>query len=73
MTDTAAPDKTAAKTDWVAVIRERGPDFASRSAAHDADDSFVAENYAALKDRGFFAAALRAMSRAASAIPRYTA
>ena len=56
MTDTAAPEKTTATTDWVAVIRERGPDFASRSAAHDADDSFVAENYAALKDRGFFTA-----------------
>lgn len=56
MADTATQDKTPAQTDWVAVIREGGPDFASRSAAHDADDSFVAENYAALKDRGFFAA-----------------
>lgn len=56
----AGPDTTAvtptAGTDWVAVIKELGPDFASRSAAHDADDSFVAENYAALKERGFFSA-----------------
>lgn len=56
MTISSEPGKTAAKTDWVALIRECGPDFASRSAAHDADDSFVAESYAALKDRGFFAA-----------------
>lgn len=56
MTVSSVPDKSSAKTDWVAVIRGCGPDFASRSAAHDADDSFVAENYAALKERGFFAA-----------------
>ncbi|HXK18624.1 MAG TPA: acyl-CoA dehydrogenase family protein [Polyangiaceae bacterium] len=43
-------------TDWIAVVREIGPSFAERAAAHDAEDSFVAENYAALKERGFFAA-----------------
>src|SRR6266511_2407513 len=43
-------------TDWIAVARELGPSFAERAAAHDADDSFVAENYAELKDRGLFAA-----------------
>jgi acyl-CoA dehydrogenase len=44
------------KTDWIAVVRELGPGFAERAAAHDANDSFVAENYAALKERGLFAA-----------------
>jgi alkylation response protein AidB-like acyl-CoA dehydrogenase len=44
------------KTDWIAIARELGPSFAARAAAHDADDSFVAENYAALKEHGFFAA-----------------
>ena len=43
-------------TDWISIVRELGPVFAERAAAHDADDSFVAENYAALKERGFFAA-----------------
>lgn len=44
------------ETDWRAIARDLGPSFAERCAAHDADDSFVAENYAALKERGFFAA-----------------
>jgi alkylation response protein AidB-like acyl-CoA dehydrogenase len=44
------------KTDWIEVIRELGPGFAERTAEHDANDSFVAENYAALKERGFYAA-----------------
>jgi acyl-CoA dehydrogenase len=44
------------KTDWIAIARELGPSFAERAAAHDAEDSFVAENYAALKEHDFFAA-----------------
>lgn len=44
------------KTDWIAIARELGPSFAERAATHDADDSFVAENYAAMKERGLFAA-----------------
>lgn len=44
------------KVDWIAVARELGPTFAERAAAHDADDSFVTENYAAMKARGLFAA-----------------
>ena len=34
--------------DWVGLMRRLGEDFAKRSASHDEDDSFVAENYAAL-------------------------
>ena len=44
------------KPDFVAIAREIGPDFATRAADHDANDSFVAENYAVLKQRGFLSA-----------------
>jgi alkylation response protein AidB-like acyl-CoA dehydrogenase len=45
-----------ASIDWVNLMREVGPDFASRCAEHDERDSFVDENYRALKQRGAFAA-----------------
>jgi alkylation response protein AidB-like acyl-CoA dehydrogenase len=44
----------AETTSWLETAREMGRDFAARAAAHDADDAFVAENYAALKAKGFF-------------------
>jgi alkylation response protein AidB-like acyl-CoA dehydrogenase len=43
-------------TDWIAVVRELGPGFSQRAGEHDQADSFVGENYAALKQRGVFAA-----------------
>jgi alkylation response protein AidB-like acyl-CoA dehydrogenase len=48
------------KPDWTELVRAVGPDFATRAAQHDADDSFVAENYATLKSRGFFDAGVPA-------------
>jgi alkylation response protein AidB-like acyl-CoA dehydrogenase len=42
--------------DWVSLANELGTDFATRAAEHDRDDSFVAENYAALRERNLFAA-----------------
>ena len=42
--------------DWRTWMDELAPRFAERTAAHDASDSFVAENYALLKERGAFAA-----------------
>lgn len=42
--------------DWLELIHELGRDFASRAAEHDEEDSFVSENYAALKEHGFFGA-----------------
>ncbi|GAC1696378.1 MAG: acyl-CoA dehydrogenase family protein [Candidatus Limnocylindrales bacterium] len=51
---------TRPTTDWVGVIRDLGPALAESAAKHDADDSFVAESYAALKERGFFAHAIPA-------------
>ena len=41
---------------WVAVVRQLGPAFAARAAAHDADDSFVADNYAELRTHRVFSA-----------------
>src|SRR5687768_13175378 len=42
--------------DWVSLVNQLGPDFAARAADHDRDDSFVADNYAALRERNAFAA-----------------
>ena len=46
--------------DWRAVIRELGTNFATRAAAHDANDSFVADNYADLKRHQVFSAGVPA-------------
>jgi len=50
----------AEKTDWIALARRMGAEFAARTADHDENDTFVAENYAALKEKGFFAAGVPA-------------
>lgn len=47
---------TTAKTDWLSKAQALSSDFATRAAKHDADDSFVAENYAALKSAKLFSA-----------------
>ena len=44
------------KPDWLALARQLGTEFAPRAAAHDADDSFVAENFDILKKHSIFAA-----------------
>src|SRR5437763_6020060 len=44
------------RVDWSGVVREVGPRFAARAAAHDASDAFVAENYAELRARQVFGA-----------------
>ncbi len=51
---------TTTKTDWLAKAKELADDFATRAAKHDAEDSFVAENYAALKAAKLFSAAVPA-------------
>jgi len=48
--------ESQSRTDWGAVVRELGPAFAARAAAHDADDAFVADNYADLRARRVFSA-----------------
>src|ERR1051326_8965966 len=35
----------SAPLEWQAVLRELAPVFAARAIAHDADDSFVADNF----------------------------
>ena len=50
----------ALRTDWVAVVRDLAPRFAARAAAHDAHDSFVADNYAELRERRVFSAGVPA-------------
>ncbi len=47
-------------TKLLSVIHELGPRFAARAAEHDANDRFVAENYADLKARRVFSAAVPA-------------
>ncbi|MGE3541130.1 MAG: acyl-CoA dehydrogenase family protein [Candidatus Tectimicrobiota bacterium] len=44
------------RQDWNRIAHELGADFASRAAVHDANDSFVAENYNALKQHRIFSA-----------------
>jgi acyl-CoA dehydrogenase len=51
-----AENAKAAIKDWVAVARTLATDFATRAAEHDASDSFVAENYQALRDAKIFSA-----------------
>ena len=51
---------TDTRTDWVMVARQLGPGLAARAAAHDADDSFVADNYAELKRHKVFSAGVPA-------------
>ena len=46
--------------DWTSVMRELAPRFAARAAAHDAHDSFVADNYAELRERRAFSAGVPA-------------
>ena len=45
---------------WVRLADELGPAVASRTARHDADDSFVKESFDELKKHGVFAAAVPA-------------
>lgn len=49
---TSAGDRVG--SDWVALARELGPRFAARAPQHDADDSFVADNYRELRERRMF-------------------
>jgi len=56
-TETVPTDRTS-RTDWVAVAEELAPAFAARAARHDADDTFVSENFAELRRRRMFSAAV---------------
>jgi alkylation response protein AidB-like acyl-CoA dehydrogenase len=47
---------TLSQSDWLVLAHDLGNEFAPRAAAHDADDSFVAENYDILKKHHIFSA-----------------
>lgn len=47
-----------AKTNWVEVAQKLAPEFLERAAAHDANDSFVSDNYARLKEMRVFSAGI---------------
>ena len=53
---TAEATPTATASDWLATAKRLSDDFATRAAQHDADDSFVAENYAAMRSAKLFSA-----------------
>ena len=44
--------------DWSALMHELGPHFAARAPQHDAADTFVSDNFAALKEHGVLCAAV---------------
>jgi alkylation response protein AidB-like acyl-CoA dehydrogenase len=57
MTIEATDQNSKANIDnWTALIDQLGPKFAERTSVHDADDSFVADNYEELKSHKFFSA-----------------
>lgn len=56
MNTQTTPTDDRMRSDWTAVARELGPRFAARAAAHDAADSFVADNYRELRERRLFSA-----------------
>ena len=47
---------TPAQTKWLELTHELGRDFETRAAEHDEENSFVSENYEALKRHHFFGA-----------------
>ncbi len=60
MAGSTTPTADRVRTDWAALARELGPRFAARAAAHDASDTFVAENYRDLRERRVFSSGVPA-------------
>ena len=50
----------ADQPDWIQVARTLGPEFAQRAARHDRDGTFVADNYAQMKEARLFSAMIPA-------------
>jgi alkylation response protein AidB-like acyl-CoA dehydrogenase len=53
---TTVSARHSSRIEWREVVQTLGPTFATRAAAHDAHDSFVADNYAELKRHKVFSA-----------------
>jgi len=60
MSTQTVPTNDRALANWSALARELGPRFAARAPAHDAADSFVADNYRDLRERRVFSAGVPA-------------
>lgn len=60
MTMLTAAEPSTTRTDWIAIARELGERFAARAPGHDADESFVADNYADLRAHRLFSAGVPA-------------
>ena len=58
MATATAPTSTG--TDWLATAKTLSEQCATRAAAHDAEDTFVAENYAAMRAAKLFSAPIPA-------------
>jgi hypothetical protein len=57
MSRAPSPDVgSKAAVDWPGLMRVLGPLFSDRARIYDANDAFVAGNFAELKARGVFAA-----------------
>ena len=57
-TTTISSNNVKVSQDWEAVARELAPSFASRAAQHDAEGSFVAENFEMMRESKLFSAAV---------------
>ncbi|HET8531628.1 MAG TPA: acyl-CoA dehydrogenase family protein [Methylomirabilota bacterium] len=60
MSTQAAPTNDRVPSDWASLAGQLGPRFAARASAHDATDSFVADNYRDLRERRVFSAGVPA-------------
>ena len=60
MLSETVPAHRASRTDWLAVAEDLTPTLAARAAGHDDDDTFVSDNYADLRRRRVFSAAVPA-------------
>jgi acyl-CoA dehydrogenase len=59
-TSSQATNVIQAPQDWVTLAHRLGRRFAERAAAHDAEDRFVSDNYAELKEAGIISAGVPA-------------
>lgn len=67
-TETIPTDRPS-RTDWLVAADQLVPMLAARAAGHDAEDTFVADNYAELRRRRFFSAAVPAELGGGGALP----
>ena len=57
-TNPASIEKLTSRRDWIAYTEALAKQFGARASEHDESGEFIAENYADLKDHGFFVAGI---------------